>query len=338
MSKKRALITGLYGQDGSYLAERLLGLGYDVWGLVRSKDSPESVPGDVIARTHRYVGDLRNRESIRAAVETARPDEVYNLAAQSDAQVSLKDPEGTLDVNYRGFERLVEEVVRVNRHAHIFQASSSEMFGASVPPQNERSPLAPTNPYGEAKVLAHGKVVKPYRERGTFVSTGILFNHESPRRPARAVTRKITSSLARIKRGMQEKFALGNLEMKRDWGFAGDYVRAMHLMLTHKVPDDFVVATGETHTVREFVEESARALDMHLEWEGEGLGEVARDEKGKVILEVSKEWYRPNDINTYRGDSSKARSVLGWKPEVSFGELVEMMARADLAALALQKP
>ncbi len=337
-AKKRALITGITGQDGSYLAEYLVSLGYEVWGLMRRTSLEPMLRIESLARPpriHIVYGNMRDAGTLRAALEESRPHEIYNLAAQSDVGISFKCPDETMDINYFGLERLVLEALKLNPKVRIYQASTSEMFGSTPPPQSERSPFKPVSPYGEAKLLAHERVVKWYREnKGVFICSGILFNHESPRRGEHFVTRKITISLAKIKLGLQEHFSLGNLDAKRDWGFAGDYVKLMHTLLQQKRPDDYVIATGETHTVREFVEEAARALDIHITWHGKGLREVGKDQDGKTIVRVDKKFYRPSEIHVLRGNPSKARKYLHWKPDVSFQGLAAMMAKADLERMS----
>src|SRR3989344_1376783 len=331
--RKVALITGITGQDGSYLSEYLLSLGYDVWGLVRrtSLDPLMRLEHSLNQRgLHLIYGNLRDSASLSRALEESKPDEIYNLAAQSDVGISFKCPEETFEIDYFGLGRLVNEAMKIVPKARIYQASTSEMFGSTPPPQNERSPFRPVSPYGEAKLKAHEDFVVGYRERHSlFICSGILFNHESPRRGEHFVTRKISISLAKIKLGVQKSFALGNLEAKRDWGFADDYVRAMHLMLQQKKPDDYVIATGVAHTVREFVEAAARSLDMHISWSGSGLKEVGTDSSGNTIITVDKKFYRPREVNALRGDPSKAARKLKWKPEVTFEELVQMMTKTD---------
>lgn len=336
MTRRRALITGLTGQDGSYLAEYLLGLGYDVYGLVRrtSNDPFVRLSESVRRQTHILYGSLRDTAAVERAVEASHPDEIYNLAAQSDVGISFKCPEETVEINYYGVGRLVNAVQKLKPDARVYQASTSEMFGSTPPPQNERSPFEPVSPYGEAKLKAHKDFVLGYREReGLFICSGILFNHESPRRGEHFVTRKITRSLAKIVAGQQDAFTLGNLDARRDWGFAGDYVRAMHAMMQRENPDDYVIATGESHSVREFVEAACAALGKTITWEGKGLDEIGRDERGEVILTVNPDFYRPHEVDFLLGDSTKAADELGWKPAVSFEELVKMMAHADLESV-----
>lgn len=335
--KKKALITGITGQDGSYLAEYLVGKGYEVWGLIRRTSLEPLLRLEELARKrhiHIVYGNLRDSSSIARAIDESQPDEIYNLAAQSDVGISFKCPEETMEINYHGLGRLIHEIVRVNPKARIYQASTSEMFGKTNPPQNEKSPFAPVSPYGEAKLRAHEDYVKGYRDRfGIYICSGILFNHESPRRGEHFVTRKVTLSLARIKLGLQDSFSLGNLEARRDWGFAGDYVRVMHQMLQQKKPEDFVIATGKSNTVRHMVEVAAKALDIPVTWKGKGLKEVGITTGGKVIVTIDKNFYRPVEVDYLLGDASKAKRKLGWKPEVTFEELITMIAHADLKRL-----
>ena len=333
---KKALITGITGQDGSYLAELLLSKGYEVYGFVRrsSNDPFARFTDDTKKKLKVLYGDLRDIAAIERAIAEAMPDEIYNLAAQSDVGISFKVPEETFEINYYGVGRLVNAVLKIKPDARVYQASTSEMFGKTNPPQNETSPLQPVSPYGEAKVKAHEDFINGYREKhGLFACSGILFNHESPRRGEHFVTRKITISLAKIKLGLQDSFELGNLEAQRDWGFAGDYVEAMWKMLQQDKPDDFVIATGVAHTVREFLVAAASALDMKISFEGKGVDEVGRDANGKVILRVNSKFYRPAEVDALRGDISKATRVLGWSPKTSFEELAIMMAKADFKRL-----
>jgi len=342
MKTKRAFITGITGQDGSYLTELLLSKGYTVYGLVRRSSTdpltrlhPLDTEGKIILR----YGDMRDAGTIRQILEEAQPDEIYNLAAQSDVGVSFTCPDETMETNYYGLGRVIQEAVRVNPKVKIYQASTSEMFGKTNPPQNEKSPFAPVSPYGEAKLKAHEDFVRGYRERdGLFICSGILFNHESPRRGEHFVTRKITISLAKIKLGMQNHFELGNLDAKRDWGFAGDYVKAMWMMLQRDTPEDFVISTGESRMVREFVESAAKALDMHVTWEGKGLQEVGKDKNGKIIVKINKNFYRPTDVDYLCGDNTKVKKMLGWQPTVSFDELVKMMVDFDIELLKNRLP
>jgi GDPmannose 4,6-dehydratase len=323
---KRALITGITGQDGSYLAEFLLSKGYEVHGLIRraSTFNTERL-NPIYADPHEqgvslflHYGDVTDGTGLRRTIERARPDEIYHLAAQSHVRVSFDQPEYTADVVATGALRLLEAVRDYTavggKHVRIYQAGSSEMFGAAPPPQNERTPFYPRSPYAASKVAAHWYAVN-YREAyGMFICNGILFNHESERRGETFVTRKITRALGHIKMGLQKKLFLGNLEARRDWGYAGDYIEAMWLMLQQTEPDDYVVATGEAHSVREFLNIAADRCG--LDW--------------KQHVETDSRYLRPTEVDALRGDSSKARTRLGWKPTVSFEQLVALMVDRDL--------
>ncbi len=334
--KRRALITGITGQDGSYLAEYLVGKGYEVFGLMRrtSLDPMLRIGGLVRGgRITLLYGNLRDAASLGRALKESDPHEIYNLAAQSDVGLSFKIPEETVDVNYHGLGRLVHEACALNSAVRIFQASTSDMFLRVKPPQNESSPLRPTSPYGEAKWRAHEDFVKGSREHNhVFICAGIMFNHESPRRNEHFVTRKISRSMASIKLGRIPSFSLGNLDARRDWGYAGDYVQAMHLMLQKKKPADYVIGTGETKSVRDFVEAAARKLDMKLAWKGSGMKEVGIW-NGKTVLTINKAFYRPPEPDLLVADISKALRELRWKPKVDFQGLVGMMVQADHASL-----
>jgi len=318
----RALITGITGQDGSYLAEFLLSKGYEVHGLIRRASTFNTDRIDHLykdfhdpsARVFLHYGDLSVSGQLTDLLHAVRPDEVYNLGAQSHVRVSFDMPEYTGDITGLGTLRLLEAIRKSGIKTRFYQASSSEMFGAAPPPQNEGTPFQPQSPYGAAKVYAY-YMVKNYRNAyKLFSCNGILFNHESPRRGETFVTRKITRAATRIKLGLQQKLYLGNMEAKRDWGFAGDYVEAMYLMLQHEQPDDYVIATGETYSVREFVERVFQKLDMDY-----------RD-----YLEIDSKYFRPTEVDVLLGDSTKARKVLHWEPKVSFDQLVDMMVEADM--------
>ena len=322
---KKALITGISGQDGSYLAEFLLGKGYAVYGIVRRSSSFNTGRIDPIyedphvphRRLQLVYGDLNDASSLNRIIRTIQPDEIYNLGAQSHVRVSFDIPEYTGEVTGLGTIRLLEAIRESGLKPKFYQASSSEMFGkVQEIPQRETTPFYPRSPYGAAKVYAHWITVN-YREAyNLFACNGILFNHESPRRGETFVTRKITKAAARIKLGTQQDLFLGNLDAKRDWGFAGDYIEAMWMMLQAKTPDDYVIATGETHTVKEMLE---LAFDrLHLDW----TRHVKIDEK----------YYRPTEVDLLIGDASKAKNELGWQPKVRFHELIAMMVDADLAA------
>ncbi|GAA6744348.1 GDP-mannose 4,6-dehydratase [Thermus antranikianii] len=330
---KKALITGITGQDGSYLAELLLQKGYEVHGIIRRAstfntdriDHLYKDPHDPEARLFLHYGDLTDGTGLRRILEKVQPDEVYNLAAQSHVKVSFEQPEYTADVVATGTLRLLEalrDYIKVSgKEVRIYQAGSSEMFGASPPPQNEKTPFYPRSPYAAAKVAAYWYAVN-YREAyGMFICNGILFNHESPRRGETFVTRKITRAVGRIKMGLQEKLYLGNLEAKRDWGYAGDYVEAMWLMLQQSEPDDYVIATGESHSVREFLEEAFGYVG--LDW--------------RRYVEVDPRYFRPTEVDHLQGDATKARAKLGWRPKVSFKELVRMMVDHDLELARQEK-
>ena len=339
-NRKRAFVTGITGQDGSYLAELLLSKGYEVHGLIRKAslfntnriDHLYENPHKKNRRLFLYYGDLSESSVIDKLIREIQPDEVYNLGAQSHVKVSFEMPEYTTNVVALGTLRILEAIRNYFPKAKFYQASSSEMFGkVQAMPQQETTPFYPRSPYGCAKTFAF-YITRNYRESyGLFACNGILFNHESPRRGRTFVTRKITRAVARIKLGKQKKLYLGNLEAKRDWGFAGDYVEAMWLMLQHSKPDDYVIATGETHSVREFVEAAFREIGIEIVWRGKGLEEKGLDSKTeKVLIEVDPRYFRPAEVDVLIGDSSKARKVLGWKPRVSFKELVSMMVKADL--------
>ena len=313
----KALITGITGQDGSYLAELLLEKGYEVHGLVRRSSSFNTWRIDHVRdRLALHYGDLVDQNSLARTLEAIEPDEVYNLAAQSHVKVSFEMPEYTTDVTALGVLRLLDAVRELGVPTRVYQAGSSEMYGlVHETPQTERTPFHPRSPYGISKVFGHWMAVN-YREGyGLHVSNGILFNHESPRRGENFVTRKITMGVAAIKQGKSKELRLGNLEAKRDWGFAQDYVEAMWRMLQQPRPDDYVVAMGETHSVREFLEEAFGCVG--LEW--------------KDFVKVDPKYFRPAEVDMLLGDPTKARSVLGWKPRVGFKELVRLMVEADLA-------
>ncbi len=323
---KRALITGITGQDGSFLAELLLSKGYEVHGLIRRASTFNTERLDPIyadpheggASLYLHYGDVTDGTGLRRTIEKTRPSEIYNLAAQSHVRVSFDQPEYTADVVATGTLRLLEAVrdyVAIGgEKVKVYQAGSSEMYGATAPPQDEKTPFYPRSPYAASKVAAHWYAVN-YREAyKLFVSNGILFNHESERRGETFVTRKITRALARIKMGLQKKLFLGNLESKRDWGYAGDYVVAMWLMLQQDEPDDFVIATGEAHSVREFLDEAGEicGLDWHEH------------------VETDARYFRPTEVDYLLGDASKARDTLGWAPQVGFRDLVRKMVEHDL--------
>ena len=337
---KKALITGITGQDGSYLTELLLEKGYEVHGIIRRQSSQNTERIDHILndsafdkRVFLHYGDLTDSSNAHALIREIQPDEVYNLAAQSHVAVSFEVPEYTAEATGVGTIRLLEAVRQSGLPIRFYQASTSELFGGlpETAPQSEATPFYPKSPYGAAKLYSFW-ITKNYRESyGMFACNGILFNHESPRRGETFVTRKITLAVARIAKGLQEKLTLGNLEAKRDWGFAGDYVEGMWRILQQDQPEDYVLATNETHTVREFVERAFAETGVPIRWEGEGSNEKGYDAKtGKLLVDVSEQFYRPAEVELLWGDSTKAEHELGWRRKVGFAELVKMMVAADL--------
>ncbi|HEV8432968.1 MAG TPA: GDP-mannose 4,6-dehydratase [Thermoanaerobaculia bacterium] len=338
--RKRALITGVTGQDGSYLAELLLEKGYEVHGIIRRSSSFNTARLDAIyqdphERDVRFIlhyGDLNDASSLNRVLRVVDPDEIYNLGAQSHVKVSFDTPEYTAEVTGVGSVRLLEAIRELEIRPRIYQASSSEMFGkVREVPQSELTPFYPRSPYGVAKVYAYWMTVN-YREAyGLFAVNGILFNHESPRRGETFVSRKITRAVGRIAAGIDERLYLGNLEARRDWGYAKDYVEAMWLMLQQAEPDDFVIATGDTHTVREFCELAFAEAGIGLVWKGSGLDEKGIDAKsGKVLVEIDPRYLRPTEVDLLIGDASKARERLGWQPKTGFKDLVRLMAESDV--------
>ena len=329
----KALITGITGQDGSYLAELLLEKGYEVHGIRRyaSTNNLANI-GHIADRIHLHYADMTDIKSLDNAVKKAAPDEVYNLASLSFVGVSWSMPELVRDVNFRGVKRMLR-LTRANcPNAKFYQASTSEMYGGGdETPQNENTPFKPVSPYAEFKLHAHN-AVRLFREKGLRASCGILFNHESPRRGELFVTRKITTGVARIASGEDYVLSLGNLNAVKDWGFAGDYVRAMWLMMQQEKPDDCVIGTGKSHTVREFVESAFHAADKQIKWDGEGLAEKGYLD-GKCVVSVDPAFFRPVETKPFLADYSKARKTLGWTPQTSFEQLVEMMVKSDIDKL-----
>lgn len=337
---KKALITGITGQDGSYLAELLLEKGYQVHGIIRRASTFNTdrinhlfhdihLPGP---KLFLHFGDLSDGSNISRLIEKIQPDEIYHLAAQSHVRVSFDIPVYTGDVTGLGTLRILDAIRETGLKTKFYQASSSEMFGlVQHIPQTEETPFYPRSPYGVAKVYAYW-ITKNYRESyNLFACNGILFNHESPRRGGTFVTKKITRGLAQIKLGNIPVLYMGNLDAKRDWGYAKDYVEGMWRMLQHDKPDDYVLATNETHTVREFIEVAAKKLGFKLEWRGKGLKEYGIDlNTNKVILRIDPRYFRPAEVDLLIGDPSKAEKMLGWKPKVKFEQLVEIMVQADL--------
>ncbi|MFZ2484833.1 MAG: GDP-mannose 4,6-dehydratase [Minisyncoccia bacterium] len=308
--KKRALVTGVTGQDGYYISGLLKEKGYEVFG---------------------FTGDLGDENAIIRIVEESKPEEVYNLGAISDLSSAIKDPERTMKINYEAPIKLLNESKKLNPRVRFCQASSSEIFSRDNPaPQDENAIYGPTNSYGVAKLQAQQEIKRQRDEEGVFGCSAILYNHESPRRSERFVTRKITLTLAKIKLGLDQTLELGNLDAKRDWGFAGDYIEAMWMMLQAHKADDYVIATGVPHTVRDFVNVAAQYLGIGLKWQGEGENEVAKNVVGEVVVRVNPEFYRPLEKNAVIGNNAKAKRMLGWKPRTSFEDLVELMTEKDL--------
>lgn len=361
----KALITGITGQDGSYLAEFLLSKGYEVHGLIRRSSTFNTQRIDHIyvdphmpgARLFLHYGDLSDSGQLMHLIYNIQPDEIYHLGAQSHVRVSFDMPEYTGDITALGTTRLLEAIRRSGIKTKFYQASSSEMFGASPPPQNEKTPFYPRSPYAAAKVYAYWMTIN-YREAyGLFACNGILFNHESPRRGETFVTRKITRALAHILIGKQNKLYLGNLNAKRDWGFAPEYVEMMWLMLQQDEPDDYVVGTGESHSVREFVEKAFSYVGIEIEWKGAGTEEkgiVSSIDKnifqktlnlehrtlniGDVVIEIDPKYFRPTEVEHLQADITKARQKLGWQPRTTFDELVKIMVDYDMRQLGLNPP
>jgi GDPmannose 4,6-dehydratase len=338
---KIALITGVTGQDGAYLAEFLLEQGYEVHGIKRrsssfNTDRIDHLYQDPHESGRRFIlhyGDMTDSTSLIRIMQRVQPDEIYNLAAQSHVAVSFEEPEYTANTDALGALRLLEaiRILGLEQRTRFYQASSSELYGlVQESPQREATPFYPRSPYAVAKLYAYWITVN-YREAyGMYACNGILFNHESPLRGETFVTRKITRGLARVKLGLQERVYLGNLNARRDWGHARDYVRMQWLMLQQERPEDYVIASGEQHSVREFVDAAAAALDMRIQWEGKGADECGYDENGRCVVAVDPRYFRPTEVDTLLGDARKAREQLGWRPRVSFRELVTEMAFEDL--------
>lgn len=354
---KVALITGITGQDGSYLAEFLLSKGYEVHGIIRRTSTFNTHridhiyvdPHDPDARIFLHYGDLSDSGQLTELIYNIKPDEIYHLGAQSHVKVSFDIPEYTGDITGLGTTRILEALRRSGIKAKFYQASSSEMFGASPPPQNEKTPFYPRSPYAVAKVYAFWMTVN-YREAyGLFACNGILFNHESPRRGETFVTRKITRAVAHILAGKQKKLYLGNLNAKRDWGFAPEYVEAMWLMLQQDEPDNYVIGTGESHSVREFVEKAFYYVGIEIEWKGKGDEEKGMIRSvsnkwdhllktGQIIIEIDPKYFRPTEVEHLQADITKAKQKLGWEPRTTFEELVKIMVDYDMLFLNLEPP
>lgn len=340
---KKALITGITGQDGSYLTELLLEKGYEVHGIIRRSSSFNTGRIDHLykdphldgVRLFLHYGDLTDSSNLNRTIEKIGPNEIYNLGAQSHVRVSFDVPEYSADADAMGVLRILDAIRETQVNARFYQASTSELFGlVQEVPQRETTPFYPRSPYAVAKQYGFW-ITKNYRESyGLHASNGILFNHESPRRGETFVTRKITMATARIHRGLQDCFYMGNIDSQRDWGYAKDYVKMMWMMLQQEVPDDYVVATGEMHTVREFIEKSFEHVGRHIEWQGKGVNEVGIDTTtGNVVMRIDPRYFRPAEVEQLLGDPSKAKNQLGWVPEVKFSELVRLMVEGDLRLL-----
>ena len=337
---KKVLVTGITGQDGSYLAESLLKKGYEVYGMYRRS----SIDNHFERIEHLYgqiklaCGDLSDYSSLDKIIKETKPDEIYNLAAQSQVRISFDQPILTKELNWLGVERLLELTEKYVPEAKFYQASTSELYGDVLEtPQNERTPFNPISPYAKAKLKAH-EAIKRERNKGLFACGGILFNHESPRRGLEFVTRKITDGVVRNRLDISQRetgkkyLEIGNLDAERDWGFAGDYVEAMWLMLQQDKPNDYVIATGETHSVREFIEEAFNVVGVPITWVGKGINERGKCE-GKTVVKINPKFFRPKEVHKLKGDASRARRILGWKPRTSFKDLIKIMVESDLRRL-----
>ncbi|MEQ8154225.1 MAG: GDP-mannose 4,6-dehydratase [Clostridiaceae bacterium] len=342
---KKALITGITGQDGSYLTELLLKKGYEVHGIIRRHSTINTSRIDHLLedeqignkRLFLYYGDLTDSSNLNRLIEKIKPNEIYNLAAQSHVAVSFEVPEYTAEATGVGTIRLLDAIRETGVDCRFYQASTSELFGGLpyTAPQSEKTPFYPKSPYGVAKLYSYWITVNYRESYGLYACNGVLFNHESPRRGETFVTRKITRAVASILAGKQEKLSLGNLDSKRDWGFAGDYVQAMWLMLQQEKPQDYVIATNETHTVKEFVEFAFREVGVDIAWKGTGVEEKGYDKvTGKVLVDVNPKYFRPAEVELLWGDSSKAERELGWERKVSFRELVRIMVDEDMKEIA----
>ncbi len=340
---KKALIFGVTGQDGTYLTEFLLKKNYEVHGIKRRSSLSNTNYLTPLLQNKEYknnfvihYGDLSNIESIVTLIRKIDPDEIYNLAAQSHVKISFDTPEYTADVNALGTLRILEAIVKTDKTQKIkfYQASSCEMFGKTQKiPQNELTPFQPKSPYGTSKLYAYW-ITKNYRESGIFACNGILFNHESPIRGKNFVTRKISRAVAKVHCGIKKVLYLGNLDVRRDWGYAKDYIEAMWLMLQQKTPDDYVIATGQTHSVREFVEVAFKEIGITIDWKGEGINEIGFDQvTGEILVKIDSKYFRPADIDESFGDATKARTTFQWKHRTTFQELIKIMIREDIRRL-----
>jgi len=336
MKKKIALITGITGQDGSYLARYLLKKNYVVFGIIRRSSTFNTSRIDDLHEDKKHAnnfklfyGDLTDETSVLNILKETKPHEIYNLAAQSHVKVSFENPVYTANSSAIGTLRILETIRNLKLKSKFYQASTSEMFGNSPPPQSEKTKFQPNSPYAAAKLYSH-EITRIYRESfGIFAATGILFNHESEIRGGTFVTKKISKALVKIKLGKQKQLILGNLYAKRDWGYAPDYVEAMFKILQYKKPDDFVIATGKSYSVKDFILQACKCLDLKINFIGKGLNEVGVDKKGKIIIKIDKKYFRPLEVNHLRGNFSKARKVLNWSPKIDFKNLVKKMINYD---------
>ena len=332
---KRALITGISGQDGAYLSQLLLKKGYEVYGTSRQKSESRQEKLGLLGiedKVNLLPMSLHEFTNIRRVIEKSQPDEIYHLGAQSFVGLSFEEPLYTADVTALGTLRILETIRTFNPKIKFYQASSSEMYGKAMSlPQKEDTRFHPRSPYAISKLFAHWSAVNFRESFNIFTCSGILFNHESPLRGSEFVTRKITSSVARIKQGLQDRIWLGNMEARRDWGFAPEYVEAMWLMMQQPDPDDYIIATGKSHSIRDFVETAFNVVGINIEWDGEGINEEGRDSKsGKILVSINPDFFRPAEVNNTVGDYTKAREKLGWTPKTSFEELVRIMVEHDL--------
>ena len=337
-NKKRALVSGVTGQDASYLVEFLLDKGYEVYGMYRrgSTDGHFERIEHLAGKINLVCGDLTDLGSLERIFSEVKPDEIYNLAAQSQVGVSFTNEMYTYETNWLGVERILECMKKHVPNAKLYQASSSELYGEVLEtPQSEKTPFNPVSPYGRAKLKAH-KAIERERANGLFACAGILFNHTGPNRGLEFITRKISDGIARMKIGLPQRVTgkdyieIGNLEAKRDFGYSKDYIEAMYLMLQQDKPQDYVIATGETHTIRELVEVAMKEVGIDLKWEGKGLYEKGYDQNGKLIIAINEKYFRPNEVHLLLGDASKAKKELGWEPKTKFKELIKIMVKADL--------
>ena len=343
MKKKTALVTGITGQDGSLIADFLLNKNYKVIGIKRRSSSFNTQRIDHLYKDFQeknnfkpFYGDLTDSTNILRVIQSVKPDEIYNLGAQSHVHTSFETPEYTANADALGTLRILESIriLKLQKKTKFYQASTSEIFGNSKTPQNEKTPFKPESPYGTAKLYAYWTTINYRNAYNIFACNGILFNHEGPKRGETFVTRKITKAVAEIYKGKRKLFYLGNLDAKRDWGNAKDYVEAMWLMLQQKKPDDYVIATGKSWSVRDFVKKAFKVLNIKIKWKGKGINEIGYDSKTKkTLIKIDPNYYRPNEIYNLRGDYSKAKRILGWRPKTSFDSMIKEMVYSDLKSI-----